>query len=464
VPPEEASYPRHNWLPGAIPVNARRFRVIDRKLAGTLAAGGAELVEDGAEVELGTSTTFTGDAPYVVVALDHIPPEGGFRLIRAGRRVTRSLQVRLRAERVRRNLRAQAYADIWIVPWEWEQALRLPWTAPSSRSLWSGGFPLGALVIGSRRRRPPTILDSALAQAGERIGATLDSGWPLATQGGLVAVAPEAVLRVAVGPARQQLWHQREALRALEASSPPPQIARLVPEQLADGEAGLGYWSLEQRVTGSPPPAQLPPELLDECVGFLVTLGGLGDNSTPTTSPSGDAEAIARALAGERTQALRRLGSQVEQTLAAVPRIFVHGDFWSRNLLVEDGRLSGVVDWDHGGPGRLPFLDLLQLRLNMIRAGTHQFLGPALVEHLLPWARDGGDDYSRAYARQIGIEPTVHELETFVLAFWLDRVGHEVSSYADRAERPVWIKQNVDLVLKAIAQAGILEPRPASTS
>ncbi len=275
-----------------------------------------------------------------------------------------------------------------------------------------------------------------------------------------MAIASEAVLRVAVGPAREHLWHQRDALTALDTSSPPPQIARLVPDQLADGKAGLGDWSLEQRLSGSPPPAQLPPELLEECIGFLVTLGGLGDNSTPTTSPSGDAEAIARALPGDRAQALRRLGSQVEQTLAEVPRIFAHGDFWSRNLLIEDGRLSGVVDWDHGGPGRLPFLDLLQLRLNMIRAGTHQFLGPALVEHLLPWAQAGGDDHSRAYARQIGIEPTVHELETFVLAFWLDRVGHEVSSYADRAERPVWIEQNVDLVLKAIAAAAILDPRP----
>jgi hypothetical protein len=275
-----------------------------------------------------------------------------------------------------------------------------------------------------------------------------------------VAIAPEAVLRVAVGPARENLWHQRDALTALEASSPPPQIARLVPDQLADGKAGLGDWSLEQRLTGSPPPAQLPPELLEECIGFLVTLGGLGDNSTPTTSPSADAEAIARALAGDRTQALRRLGSQVEQTLADVPRIFAHGDFWSRNLLIEDGRLSGVVDWDHGGPGRLPFLDLLQLRLNMIRAGTHQFLGPALVEHLLPWSRAGGDDHSRAYARQIGIEPTAHELETFVVAFWLDRVGHEVSFYADRAERPVWIEQNVDLVLQAIAETGILDAHP----
>jgi hypothetical protein len=466
VSPQKASYPRHNWLPGAIPTDARRFRVVDPKLGATLAAAGAELVDSEPDVELATPDTLAGDAPYVVIEIDHIPPEGGARWMRAARRVTRSLQVRTRAERVRRSLRARSYPMTSVVPWEWEQAVRLPTVRASSRSLWNGGFPLGALVIGSRRGHCPTILDSSLSAAGEQIGASLDCGWPLATQAGLVAIAPEGVLRVAIGAARQHLWHQRDALTALEASSPPPEIARLVPNQLAEGTAGLGGWSLEERLPGSPAPSELPPELLEECIDFLVGLSRLGDNSTPTSSPSGDAEVIARTRADDHAQRLRRIGSRVETTLATVPRVFTHGDFWSRNLLIEHGRLSGVVDWDYAGPGRLPFLDLIQLRLNMIRARTHQFLGPALVEHLLPWARAGGDDYSRAYARRIGIEPSTHELEIFVLAFWLDRIGHELGVYADRVERPVWIEQNVSVVLDAIAKAGILDaqvPRPGKS-
>jgi hypothetical protein len=457
VLPEEASYPRHNWLPGAIPVDARLFRVVDRNLGATLIAGGAELVESGADVELATAGTLVGEAPYVVIAVDHVPPEGGFRLLRAGRRVIRSLEVRLRAERARRDLRGRSYPMTFVVPWEWEQAVRLPWTHPSSRSLWSGGFPLGALVIGSRRGRCPTILDSALAEAGDRIGASLDCGWPLATQAALVAIAPGGVLRVAIGTAGKHLRHQGDALTALAASSPPHDIARLVPDQLAEGKTGLGVWSLEERLPGSTAPAELPAELLEESIDFLVALGRQGDNSPPTSSPAADADAIARIRVGNRVQELRQLGSRLETTLAAAPRVFAHGDFWSRNLLVTNGQLSGVVDWDHGGPGRLPFLDLFQLRLNIIRAGTHQFLGPALVEHLLPWAQAGGDEYSRSYARRIGFEPSPRDLEALVLAFWLDRVGHELSSYADRVERPVWMHQNVDVVLDSIAKAGILD-------
>jgi hypothetical protein len=464
VLPEEASYPRHNWLPGAIPADARRFRVFDRKLGKTLVAAGAELVQSEPEVELGTTDTLADDAPYVVIGINHLPPEGGSRWMRAARRATRSLQVRVRAERARRNLRARSYPMTSVVLWEWEQAVRLPHVRSSSKSLWRERFPLEALVIGSRRGRCPTVLDASLTQAGDQIGARLDCGWPLATQASLVAIAEEGVLRVAIGPAGQHLWHQRDALMALKASSAPPEIAHLVPDWLADGTTGLAQWSLEQRMPGSPAPFELPPDLFEECIDFLVALSSLGDNSAPTTSPARDAEVIAGNRDGERAQALRRLGRDVETTLAGAPRVFAHGDFWSRNLLIENGRLAGVVDWDHGGPGKLPFLDLLQLRLNMVRAGTHQFLGPALVEHLLPWAWAGGDDDSRAYAKRLGIEVNADQLEAFVIAYWLDRVGHELGSYADRIERPVWMQQNVDFVLEAIAGAGILDRSGASAS
>ena len=464
VPPEEASYPRHNWLPGVIPADARRFRVFDGKLGETLAAGGAELVQFEPEVELGTTDTLADDAPYVVIAINHLPPEGGSRWMRAGRRATRSLQVRVRAERARRNLRARSYPMTSVVLWEWEQAVRLPHLRSSSKSQWRERFPLEALVIGSRRGRCPTVLDASLTQAGDQIGARLDCGWPLATQASLVAIAEEGVLRVAIGPAGQHLGHQRDALMALKASSPPPEIAHLIPDWLADGTTGLAQWSLEQRMPGSPAPFELPPRLFEECIDFLVALSSLGDNSAPTTSPARDAEVIARNRDGERAQALRRLGRDVETTLAGAPRVFAHGDFWSRNLLIENGRLTGVVDWDHGGPGKLPFLDLLQLRLNMVRAGTHQFFGPALVEYLLPWAWDGGDDDSRAYAKRLGIEVNADQLEAFVIAYWLDRIGHELGSYADRIERPVWMQQNVDFVLEAIADAGILDRSGASAA
>lgn len=42
-----------------------------------------------------------------------------------------------------------------------------------------------------------------------------------------------------------------------------------------------------------------------------------------------------------------------------VPSVAVHGDFWARNVLLQDGRVSGVVDWEaaqlSGPPWRDPF-------------------------------------------------------------------------------------------------------------
>ena len=29
--------------------------------------------------------------------------------------------------------------------------------------------------------------------------------------------------------------------------------------------------------------------------------------------------------------------------------VFVHADLWSHNILVKDGRLSGIIDWENSG-------------------------------------------------------------------------------------------------------------------
>lgn len=456
-----ASDPRHNWLATLIPADARRFHVDDAKLGGTLAHAGAELTEARPDVEIVSDAgALLGNAPYAIVTLGFALPEGGSRLVRACRRAAGSLRARAQAIRSRRTLRRRGYPETFIIPWEWQQAVRLPWVRPRSELAWNERFPLDALVVGSRRGRPPTVLDAALAQAGEQLSVSLEPEWPLATQAGLVVIAPTGVLRVAIGPALQQLERQRDVLATLDASSPVPDIAGLVPWLLAEGKTGLAYWSLERRLPGSLAPSQPSGRLLQDCVDFLVALNGTGDNSVPKSSPARDAGVIARACDPEGSGAVQRLGSRVEAALAEVPRVFVHGDFWSRNLLAESGRLVGVVDWENGGPGRLPLLDLLQLQLNAVRSARHQFLGPALIEYLLPWAQAGGDELARGYAGRIGIEATPSLLETFVLAYWLDRVGHELETCADRMERPLWMRQNVELVIDAVAQGGLLDRPP----
>jgi hypothetical protein len=44
----------------------------------------------------------------------------------------------------------------------------------------------------------------------------------------------------------------------------------------------------------------------------------------------------------------------------AVPRTAVHGDFWPGNILLADGRVSGVVDWEAGSVSGEPVRDLVR--------------------------------------------------------------------------------------------------------
>jgi Phosphotransferase enzyme family len=456
---QKASNPRHNWLPAAIPADARRFRVTDVKLAATLAQAGGKLVQDAPDVDIVDHENALGDdAPFAIVSLGIVPREGGARLLRPIRRLAHSLGLRMRAARSRRYLRRRGYPTSWVVLWEWEHTVRVPSLRPRRDLGWRERLPLNALVVGSRRGRPATVLDASLAGASQRLGTELDAEWPLATQSGLVVLAHESVLRVAVGPSGSLLQRQRDVLKSLRHSSTDPRVLSRSPSILGYGDTELGTWSLEQRLPGSPARPELSDGLLAECVDFLLALHETGDNSTPTNYPSRDAQIVARA-AGQKWAALVLwLGDRIDEALREIPRVFAHGDFWSRNLLVRDGSLVGVVDWDNGGPGRLPFLDLIQLRVNMVRAGTKQFLGPAVVEYLLPWAAGGGDEVTSDYASRIGVELSSSLLESLVIAHWLDRVGHEIESHADRVERPVWMHRNIELVLQGIVDAAVLRP------
>jgi hypothetical protein len=40
-----------------------------------------------------------------------------------------------------------------------------------------------------------------------------------------------------------------------------------------------------------------------------------------------------------------------------------HGDYWARNLLLDEGRVRGVVDWEHHHPGGVPTTDLFHFLL-----------------------------------------------------------------------------------------------------
>ena len=278
------------------------------------------------------------------------------------------------------------------------------------------------------------MLDRIVAATEEPLGA------PEARHSGVLLLrGPRAVLRVAIGPARALLDVEADVLERIRADGGPVLVSR-VPETLARGREGLASWSLERRLEGAPSSRE-PAE--DE-VAFLAALFGLAGDAPAQPSVSEDAEAL-----GLSTDA----AAWADAVLDGLPRGWSHGDFFSGNLLVADGRLAGVVDWQSAAPGELPFLDLLQLAAHRWRETHDASHAEAVLAHLVPWARRGGDATAAAYAEAVGIETSPELLEALVTAYWLRRAAFDARVYPSRVT-PRWRRLNLDPVVAALGRDG----------
>jgi aminoglycoside phosphotransferase (APT) family kinase protein len=288
-----------------------------------------------------------------------------------------------------------------------------------------------------------TLLDASVSAADSKL-----LGAPSIRSGLVAAMTDKGLIRIAVGPSRRQLEGQSRALELLQATGPEAPVAERAPWVLASGKSGLAEWSLERRLAGSRPTTLTDP-LRAQCLDFLVALHA-ADGSDTTLLPSKDAESIA-VFRPERRAALTAVGSRLDAALADVPRGFGHGDFFLGNLLTDGDHLSGVVDWDAGGPGRLPLLDLIHLQHLAQYSLADEDWGPSLVRHLVPWAQSGGDDVARTYCSRIGLELRPGLLENLAAAYWLDRTAYTLRTHRQRRTEPRWLARNVDHVLEAVA-------------
>jgi len=450
--PRAAWFGYYGWLPALIPADARTFRLSEEMLAQVLADAGGEIVEGDCDVEIAEAERISGVGALAIITIDPFHQEGGSLLASAARRLACSVEARVAAARARRRLKRQGYDAVSVVLWDIDQSVHLPGSRATHRLRLVERLPQRALVVGRRGDETPTVLEAVADEVSRLVGRTVSYSRPLARQGLVIALADEHVLRVAIGPGRRKLELQRTALERLSAARPPPIVADRVPRILGAGRLGLGDWSAEERLTGSAAPSELAPDLLAECIDFLVALHGLGDGGA-RASLADDAEVVAASCRDDaRRDVVLDLGRALDRELGHLPRGFNHGDFWTHNLLVEGNHLKGVIDWDGATPGRLPLIDLLHLLLSARREGTREYLGTALVRYQLPWAESGGDDVVRSYCERRGIEVDADLLRWLVLAYWVSRVSDELRLAPDRAQRPVWMRDNVEFVLDALAK------------
>jgi aminoglycoside phosphotransferase (APT) family kinase protein len=249
-----------------------------------------------------------------------------------------------------------------------------------------------------------------------------------------------------------QIDNALAALDRLRGHDLPDVVTERVPWPLQRGREGLTDWALERLLPGTRAPRDVPRPLLDDCIDFLVALGRVG-GADPARTFAELAETVADVLPRERRGPLDEVAAVIERRLAGIARCFAHGDFFAGNILSDGGRLSGVVDWDSAGSGRLPLLDLFHLLVT--RAGPfadHEW-GDAVVGRILPLARQGGDDAVRRYCGEVGIPADPALLETFVWAYWLDYSAYQLRTHLLRRSQPQWIERNVERMAGSAAEA-----------
>lgn len=446
--------PRHGWLVAVLPADALRFRVVNHSLLITLLTARADFVDSEPDVELAPPDALRGDAAWAAVVVDAGDvagwwlPEGRTRPLRGGLRAVRAIGVRLRVRAAEKALASHGYKAIRTIFWEPEQPLRLT-GRPQHPSL-RERFWLGALVIGSRRSETPTLLDRVAAEAADQTGRELPLDRLRLASWGVLALGDSAVLRATVGPARKQFAAQAAALEELRARA--PTLEQLVPWPLAAGRTGLADWLVEPRLPGTPPIGVPDVRLTGAALDVLAALHAAGERREGAGSPAADAEVLGW-FAQELAPKLQDLGDRLESRLADLPRSFAHGDFSPGNLLVREGAISGIVDWNKVGQGRLPLLDFLNLLLTIEVARSGRNHGEAFVRYLLPWARAGGDETARAFCSRIGLELRPGLLHDLAAAWWLDRHAQQVGTYSDRGIRRAWLRENVERPLRALVRS-----------
>jgi aminoglycoside phosphotransferase (APT) family kinase protein len=147
-----------------------------------------------------------------------------------------------------------------------------------------------------------------------------------------------------------------------------PHLPVALPVPLAVGEPGQGYpfpWAVVPWIPGTTPGADTDRvALARDLAGFVRSLHAIDASDGPPKTGTSRGTPLARLDDGVRgtlaaSARLRDLAGDVlavwEDAVSAPaydgPPVWIHGDLMAGNLLVQDGRLSAVIDWGGLGTG-----------------------------------------------------------------------------------------------------------------
>ena len=292
----------------------------------------------------------------------------------------------------------------------------------------------GAIVELVRSDRPERRIDHVTAAAGATTPLRLrPSGDGSALARLAVDAAGPVELRVAiVGHARDPL-HGRAGLQALEAASIPR-----VPRPVAGGETAGVRWSTETALDGGHP-RTLDATLTADTVALLAAL------PAGAPGPTSLRERLDRlaTIFPRHADVLAATRAAAEAWTAHVTTVLEHGDVWLNNLLVTDGRLAGLIDWDTWHPAGLAGADVLSLIAQDARSGPERDLGDLFVARF--WEEPSTRDVVDAYCRARGLAiPDGAARAAMAIGWWATATVLMTERAFRPAADPAWVARNVD--------------------
>jgi aminoglycoside phosphotransferase len=256
---------------------------------------------------------------------------------------------------------------------------------------------------------------------------------------------------------RAELQREMDTRAALHADARLDGWSDLVPRTLAAGDVDDVHFVLESCLPGSDVrtlPAGAERDLMvNRALDAIVEL----QSRTADVQPVGDDE-IGRWVRGPAAHVRATLPrkmhpvlNRVEDELVValrhrqIARGWVHGDFNAANVLVDRGRVSGIVDWDTADPDSPVVIDAAMLLL-----WQNDSRGPELGQQVLHGLATPGrlaEVVADVQRRRGGEELDVR---TVLLLIWLQHVGSNLADNVHYAANPVWMHRNIRAVLHGL--------------
>ncbi len=301
----------------------------------------------------------------------------------------------------------------------------------------------GVLAEFIRGERPKRVIDAVANAAGATsVGSGLRPSGDGSALGRLVLDDGSlAELRVARVGHTKDPTRGHEALRALAAADVP-----MVPRPIAAAVTAGAVWSTETVVEGEHVQT-LSPDLLDEITTFLV---GLPDGPADMRASDDQLSEVVEFFP-EHAEAMGRAAEATRRWGASLPPVLLHGDMWLNNVFVNDGRLSGVFDWDTWHPAGLPGTDLLNFLAAEERSQRGRDIGPLLVADY--WRSPEVVDVLRRYFGERGLTfPDMAGLAAIAVGWWSSRIYAALHRATRLIDDRAWVARNVDAGLAKISR------------